>query len=107
MPATGDLKRPFKPPAGLFSGMQQQNGPQTDKVCMWEVGGLGEADLRLFHPTLLHALSVHLHDRHPSRRLNMWLRRSEPRPSNVIFFSYVVDVFVGKHAFTHTLSCCA
>lgn len=38
----------------------------------------------------------------------MWLRRSEPRPSNVIFFfSYVVDVFVGKHAFTHTLSCCA
>ena len=32
----------------------------------------------------------------------MWLRRSEPRPSNVIFFpSYVVDVFVGKHAFTH------
>jgi len=41
MPATGDLKRPFKPPAGLFSGMQQQNGPQTDKVCMSEVGGLG------------------------------------------------------------------
>lgn len=32
MPATGDLKRPFKPPAGLFGSMQQQNGPQTDKV---------------------------------------------------------------------------
>ncbi|WFD19012.1 phosphate transporter (Pho88) [Malassezia caprae] len=34
MPATGDLKRPFKPAPGLFSGMNQ--GPQTDKASVKE-----------------------------------------------------------------------
>lgn len=32
-PATGDLKRPFKPPAGMFG---QASGPQTDKAAIKE-----------------------------------------------------------------------
>ena len=31
VPATGDLKRPFKPPPSMF-GNAAANGPQTDKV---------------------------------------------------------------------------
>lgn len=61
MPATGDLKRPFKPPAGLFGSMQQQNGPQTDKVCQ-----------RTSYPRLL------------SRRLKRLLLRFVPRTSKVV-----------------------
>lgn len=33
LPATGDLKRPFKPPASIFG---QPNGPQTDKAAIKE-----------------------------------------------------------------------
>ncbi|WFD34062.1 phosphate transporter (Pho88) [Malassezia cuniculi] len=33
VPATGDLKRPFKPPPSMFG---QQNGPQTDKAAIKE-----------------------------------------------------------------------
>ena len=37
VPATGDLKRPFKPAPGLLSGLAGDNaaaGPQTEKVRM-------------------------------------------------------------------------
>ena len=43
MPATGDLKRPFKPPAGLFGAMQQQNGPQTDKASVKEAENVAKS----------------------------------------------------------------
>ena len=73
MPATGDLKRPFKPPAGLFGGMQQQNGPQTDKVC----GGLSDHRLQ-------------------SKRLKKWLLRFVPRTSKVVSSAYCVEIVASK-----------
>ncbi|PWN50385.1 putative PHO88-involved in phosphate transport [Violaceomyces palustris] len=45
-PATGDLKRPFKAPPGLF-GMGAQSGPQTDKAAIKEAekaGGVAKKD---------------------------------------------------------------
>ncbi|SPO21786.1 probable PHO88 - involved in phosphate transport [Ustilago trichophora] len=44
-PATGDLKRPFKAPPGLF-GAAGQSGPQTDKAAIKEAekAGSGKKD---------------------------------------------------------------
>ena len=73
MPATGDLKRPFKPPAGLFGGMQQQNGPQTDKVCV--------------------RMSYH---RLQSKRLKKWLLRFAPRTSKEVSSACPVEIVASK-----------
>ncbi|KAI3620369.1 hypothetical protein CBS9595_002336 [Malassezia furfur] len=36
VPATGELKRPFKPAPGLFSSLTENNGPQTEKAAVKE-----------------------------------------------------------------------